>query len=158
MKIKHTLLSLMISSSFFFSLHAASIVDETVKVVYQCDFKEPERVNLMLSTINNLTTEYQQNLIDYEIDIVTLGPCLQYMMKDFKATGFTKMPNLDSTQSRFRSLVSGRDNIRLYACENTMKMKNVKPEQLIDIVKVTPSGIVKIIDDQRKGYSYIKIY
>jgi intracellular sulfur oxidation DsrE/DsrF family protein len=112
----------------------------------------------MLSTINNLTTEYQQNLIDYEIDIVTLGPCLQYMMKDFKSTGFTKMPNLDSTQSRFRSLVSGRDNIRLYACENTMKMKNVKSEQLIDIVKITPSGIGKIIDNQRKGYSYIKIY
>ncbi|HQS67921.1 MAG TPA: DsrE family protein [Sulfuricurvum sp.] len=158
MKTNKLVLLLMTALIVLIPLHAKSISDETVKVVYQCDFKDPERVNLMLSTINNLTTEYQQNLIDYEIDIVTLGPCLQYMMKDFKSTGFTKMPNLDSTQSRFRSLVSGRDNIRLYACENTMKMKNVKSEQLIDIVKITPSGIGKIIDNQRKGYSYIKIY
>lgn len=158
MKTKKIVLSLLTSFSFFIPLHAENISDETVKVVYQCDFKDPERVNLMLNTLNNLVSEYQQNMIDYEIDVVTLGPCLQYVMKDFKSTGFTRMPNLESTQTRFRSLVSGRDNISLYACENTMKMKNVKPEQLLDIVKLTPSGVSKIIDDQRKGYSYIKIY
>lgn len=158
MKTKKIVFSLLTSFLFFIPLHAENIADETVRVVYQCDFKDPERVNLMLSTLNNLVSEYQQNMIDYEIDVVAFGPCLQYMMKDFKSTGFTKMPNLESTQARFRSLVSGRDNIRLYACENTMKMKNVKPEQIIDIVKLTPSGVSKIIDDQRKGYSYIKIY
>ena len=143
---------------FFIPLHAEDMDDETVKVVYQCDFQDPKRVNLMLNTLNNLVSEYQQNLVDYEIDVVTLGPCLQYMMKDFKSTGFKRLPDLEKTQVRFRSLVSGRDNIRLYACENTMKMKKVKPQQLIDIVNLTPSGVVKIIDDQRKGYAYIKIY
>lgn len=158
MKTNKLVLSLMTALIFLIPLHAKSISDETVKVVYQCDFRDPERVNLMLTTLNNLVNEYQQDMIDYEIDVVTFGPCLPYMMKDFKSTGFTRMPELESTQARFRSLVSGRDNIRLYACENTMKMKNVKPEQLIDIVKRTPSGVSKIIDDQRKGYSYIKIY
>lgn len=73
MKTNKLVLLLMTALIVLIPLHAKSISDESVKVVYQCDFKDPERVNLMLSTINNLTTEYQQNLIDYEIDIVTLG-------------------------------------------------------------------------------------
>ena len=158
MKTKKIVSSLMTLLVFFIPLHAKDIDEETVKVVYQCDFQDPKRVNLMLSTLNSLVNQYQQNLVDYEIDVVTLGPCLQYMMKDFNSTGFKKMPNLEKIQTRFRSLVSGVDNIHLYACENTMEMKNVKPQQLIDIVKLTPSGVGKIIDDQRKGYSYIKIY
>ncbi len=158
MKTKKLVLSFMTLFIFFIPMHAEDIADETVKVVYQCDFKDPQRVNLMLSTINNLVSEYQQNLIDYEIDVVALGPCLQYMMKDFKSTDFKRMPDLEKTQVRFSSLVAGRDNIRLYACENTMKMKKVKPEQILDIAHVTPSGVGKIVDDQRKGYAYIKIY
>ncbi|MCJ7764756.1 MAG: DsrE family protein [Thiovulaceae bacterium] len=158
MKTKKLVLSLMTLFIFFIPLHAEDMADETVKIVYQCDFQEPKRVNLMLSTINNLVSEYQQNLIDYEIDVVALGPCLQYMMKDFKSTDFKKLPNLEKTQVRFRSLVSGRDNIRLYACENTMKMKKVKPEQILDIAHVTSSGVGKIVHDQLNGYAYIKIY
>lgn len=158
MNTKKLVLSLMTLFVYFIPLQAEDSKDEMVKVVYQCDFEEPERINLMLSTINNLVNEYQQNLIDYEIDIVTLGPCLQYMMKYFNATDFKKMPDFEKLQVRFRSLAAGRDNIHFYACENTMKIKKVKPEQLIDIAKITPSGVGKIIDDQRKGYSYIKIY
>ena len=139
--------------------------DETVKVVYQCDFPDAPRVHLMLNTLNNAIEYYQNTLTDYEIDVVVLGPCLQYMMKDFKGSGFEEMPYLthggpadNGTTGRFKSLkITGGENVKFFACENTMKKKNVKPEQLLDIVKTTPAGIIKAIELQRQGYAYIKI-
>ena len=139
--------------------------DDTVKVVYQCDFADPKRVHLMLNTLNNAVKYYQKKMIDYKIDVVALGPCLQYFMKNFKGTGFAKKPYLNhggpigkGTTSRFKSLkLLADDNIELYACQNTMEKKKVKPAQILDDVELTPAGIIKIIDLQREGYSYIKI-
>jgi intracellular sulfur oxidation DsrE/DsrF family protein len=139
--------------------------EDVVKVVYQCDFPQPKRIHLMLNTLNNAIEYYNKNLIQYEIDVVALGPCLQYLMKDFKGTGFAKKPYLKKggptgagTAARFKNLqLTGGDNIKFFACQNTMKKKKVKKEQLSDFVKVTPAGVIKVIDLQREGYAYIKI-
>ncbi|MFT5660054.1 MAG: intracellular sulfur oxidation DsrE/DsrF family protein [Sulfurimonas sp.] len=139
--------------------------DDTVNVVYQCDFADPKRVHLMLNTLNNAVKHYREHFIDFELDIVALGPCLQYVMKDFKDTGYMRKPYINNggptgkgTSSRLKDLQQlGGDNIQMYACGNTMKKKNVKPEQIADYVKLTPAGIIKIIDLQREDYAYIKI-
>lgn len=130
---------------------------DTKKIVYQCDFADDKRVDLMINTLNNVVTEYQKTLTDHEINIVALGPCLQYFMKDYKGTGFVEMPYTKPAQARLRSLLATSGNINLFACGNTMKQKNVTPDQLLDVVKQTPGGITKVIEDQEKGYSYIKI-
>jgi len=156
------LLAMMVVPSFASSDESA---DDTVKVVYQCDFDDPKRVHQMLNTLNNAVKYYNKHLIDYEIDVVALGPCLQYVMKDFKGTGFTKKPYLDhggptgaGTSSRISSLKQlAGDNMKIFACHNTMNKKHVKPEQISDYAKVTPAGVIKIIDLQREGYAYIKI-
>ncbi len=157
-----TLLSLMVTPSF---AHDNNDEDDTVKVVYQCDFADPKRVHLMLNTLNNAVKYYNKHMIDFEIDIVALGPCLQYMMKDFNDTGFAAKPYLthggptgSGIIPRFKNLQqTGGDNIIMYACNNTMKKKNVKAEQLEDYANVTPAGVIKAIDLQREGYAYIKI-
>lgn len=139
--------------------------DDTVNVVYQCDFADPKRVHLMLNTLNNAVQYYREKFIDFEIDIVALGPCLQYMMKDFKGTGYVKKPYIDhggptgkGTASRMKVLKQlGGDNIKLFACGNTMRKKNVKPEQISDSIEITAAGVIKIIDLQREGYAYMKI-
>lgn len=150
-------LSLLTVLMAFSSLSAADTKKETTKIVYQCDFPDDKRVDLMINTLNNVVTEYQKSLTDYEIDVVALGPCLQYFMKDYKGTGFVEMPYTKPTQTRLRSLVATSGNINLFACGNTMKQKNVVATQLLDIVKTTPGGITKVIEDQENGYSYVKI-
>ena len=139
--------------------------DDVVKIVYQCDFPDVQRVHLMLNTLNNAVKYYEKNMIQYQIDVVALGPCLQYVMKDFKETGFAAMPYLDhggptgdGTRSRIKSLkLLGGDNITFFACQNTMEKRNVKASQIAENVELTPSGIVKVVDDQRDGFAYIKI-
>ena len=154
------LLAMMVLPSF-----ANDNEDDTVKIVYQCDFADVKRVHLMLNTLNNAVKYYNKRLIDFEIDIVALGPCLQYVMKDFKNTGFVRKPYINhggptgaGTASRIASLKQlGGDNIKMFACHNTMKKKNVKEAQIADYVEVTPAGIIKTVDLQREGYAYIKI-
>ena len=156
------LLAMMVTPSF---AQDNDDEDSTVKVVYQCDFADPKRVHLMLNTLNNAVKYYNKNMIDYEIDIVALGPCLQYVMKDFKGTGFQEKPYIHhggptgaGTASRIASLKQlGGDNIKMFACHNTMNKKHVKPEQISDYAEVTPAGIIKAVDLQREGFAYIKI-
>lgn len=139
--------------------------DDATTIVYQCDFTDPQRVHLMLNTINNAVKHYQKNFIDFKIEVVALGPCLQYVMKDFKGTGFVKMPYIDNggptgagTASRFKMLQQlGGDGFEIIACGNTMENNKVKPEQIADDVTIVPSGLVTIVDRQREGYAYIKI-
>lgn len=139
--------------------------DGVVRVVYQCDFPDVARVHLMLNTLNNAIKYFEKNLIEYEIDVVALGPCLQYVMKDFTGTGYAAKPYLDhggptgeGTRSRFKALkLLGSDNLSFFACKNTMDKRNVKDSQIADDVQITPAGIIKVVDDQRKGFAYIKI-
>jgi len=139
--------------------------DDVIKVVYQCDFADITRMHMMLNTLNNVVKVYQSRSEAFEIDIVAFGPCLQYVMKDFKGTDFEKKPYIDrggpeknGTSGRIKSLLmKAGDNMKIIACENTMKKRNVKAEQMEDYVEFTPSGIIKVIDLQREGYVYIKI-
>lgn len=144
---------------------AAQDDSDTVKLVYPLDFPDVKRVHFMLNTLNNLVKHYQKNLVDYEISLVAYGGGLQYVMKDFKGTGFTQMPYLthggpvgNGTQGRMASLKQlAGDNLRIFVCGNTMEKKNVKKEQLQPYTEVTPGGVLKLIELQREGAAYIKI-
>ncbi len=144
---------------------AAQDNSDTVKVVYPLDFPDVKRVHFMLNTLNNLVTHYQKNLIDYEISIAVYGAGLQYVMKDFKDTGFVQMPYLsyggpvdNGTQGRIAALKQlAGDNLRIFVCENTMEKKHVKKEQLQTYSEVTPGGVLKLIELQREGAAYVKI-
>lgn len=135
------------------------------KVVYQCDFANPKRVHLMLNTLNNVVKHYQSTGVDYEVNLVVLGPCLQYIMKDYKGTGFVKKPYINhggplgnGTMGRLKSLLlTAGDNLKITSCINTMEKKNVKESQIEDFAEFTQSGIIKVIDLEDEGYAYIKI-
>ncbi len=139
--------------------------DDVIKIVYQCDFSDITRMHMMLNTLNNVVKNYQNRSQAYKIDIVAFGPCLQYVMKDFKGTKFERKPYIDrggpeknGTLGRIKNLhMKTGKNMKIIACENTMKKRNVKAEQMEDYVEFTPSGIIKVIDLQRKGYAYIKV-
>ncbi|WP_418641114.1 hypothetical protein [Sulfurimonas sp. ST-27] len=164
-KLSTVALLMLLGTGLYAQNSDAEEENDVVKIVYQCDFPDIQRIHLMLNTINNAASYFDKNLIPYEINVVAFGPCLQYMMKDFKGTGFVKMPYCEhggptgaGTVSRFKSLKQlGGDNINFFACGNTMKKKHVKDEQLQDYVKKTPAGIIKIVNLQRQGCAYVKI-
>jgi len=165
MKFKKVLLAVIAAVMMMAVPATAQENTNPVKVVYALDFPDVKRVHLMLNTLNNLVGHYQKNVIDYEISLVAYGPGLQYVMKDFKGTGFVGKPYLkrggpagNGTQGRLDALKQlAGDNLTVFACGNTMTKKNVKKEQLLPYTEVTPGGILKLIELQGEGAAYIKI-
>lgn len=169
MKLKKLVQSLTLAATLLVAVPVTSTLQAAengvIKVVYPLDFPDVKRVHFMLNTLNNLIKHYQSTMTEYEVSVVAYGPGLQYVMKNFKGTGFVGKPYLkhggpigNGTDGRFAALKAlAGDNLRVYACENTMTKKKVSPSQLKDYVEVTPGGILKLIELQRQGASYIKI-
>jgi len=165
MRFKKIFLVLISTFLLVIPASAQSDEDETVKIVYQCDFPDVKRVHFMLNTLGNVVKYYQKKFIDFELDVVFLGPGLQYMMKDFKGTGYARKPYLThggptgkGTKDRFDNLkATGGDSVNFYVCKNTMKKKNVKAEQIDDKAEIVPAGVIKIVELQQEGAAYIKI-
>lgn len=170
MKIAQLLKSMAVAVTLLVAVPLTSTLqaadnDSRVKVVYPLDFPDIKRVHFMLNTLNNLVKHYQSTMTEFEINVVAYGPGLQYVMKNFKGTGFAEKPYIkhggpvgNGSSGRFAALESlGGDSFKVYACENTMTKKKVTKAHLNDYVKVTPGGVLKIIELQREGAALIKI-
>ena len=170
MKINKLIKSLALAATLLVALPLTSTLqaaedDGVVRVVYPLDFADIKRVHFMINTVNNLVKHFQSNLTEYEISIVGYGPGIQYMMKDFKGTGFVGKPYLKQggpttkgSDGRFAALKAlAGDSLQFFACKNTMTKKKVLDKQLKSYVKVTPAGVLKLIQLQSAGAAYIKI-
>jgi intracellular sulfur oxidation DsrE/DsrF family protein len=49
-----------------------------------------------------------------------------------------------------------KEGIKMVVCENTMKQKKIKKEQLLPFMQTVPMGIGEIVLKQEQGWSYIK--
>jgi intracellular sulfur oxidation DsrE/DsrF family protein len=46
--------------------------------------------------------------------------------------------------------------VRFVVCENTMKQRNISKAEFIPEVEYTPAGIVELVEQQERGWMYIK--
>ena len=163
--INSSFLVLTITSFVLFSQQLHAKGPSKTKIVYPLDFVDVKRVHFMINTLNNLVKHYQDNLIDYEISVVAYGPGVQYMLTSDKASGFKIMPYINhggptgnGTAGRLKALKQlAGDAIEFYVCGNTMKKKKVSKEMLFPYTKVTPAGVLKVIQLQQEGAAVIKI-
>jgi len=56
--------------------------EEVLKVVYHADFANPRRYSAMLTSINNMVTHYQNELIDYDVRIVFVSHGIRFLTND----------------------------------------------------------------------------
>jgi intracellular sulfur oxidation DsrE/DsrF family protein len=57
-------------------------------------------------------------------------------------------------KGKVETLMTG--GMKMGACQITMKRQNIKPEELIEGLPPIPSGVVRVMELQEKGYAYIK--
>ena len=79
------LMSLLLLGSTLFAIsHTANASDDddTVKVVYHADFADPRRFSAMLTSINNMITYYQDELVEYDVRIVFNAHGIRYVTDD----------------------------------------------------------------------------
>ena len=135
--------------------------DAVAKVVYHADFSEPKRFSAMLQNIFNMTTTYENELMDYDIRIVFLSKGIRFVTRDnLKGTPFEAgkefVKQREDLIKRLASLQEIR-GVKLELCAITQKMMGLDQSALIPGVKLVTSGVVQIAKLQSKGFAYLKV-
>jgi len=139
----------------------ASASDDVAKVVYHADFSDPRRFSAMLTSINNMVTVYQNELMEYDVRIVFVASGIRFLTDDkLENTPFAADAALEerraNLQGRLTSLNSVQ-GVKLELCEITRSQLKLPDDKLYKGVEKVPSGVVRIAELQDQGFAYIKI-
>lgn len=155
------LLMAMLSPLFLSYSGSAHAEDEVTKVVYHADFADPRRFSAMLTSINNMVTYYQSELLEYDVRIVFVAHGIRFLTGDeLKKTPFAAdaalLERRDELAGRLKSL-NEVQGVKLELCEITRSQIGLPKEKLSSGVESVPSGVVRIAELQHQGFAYIKI-
>ncbi len=131
------------------------------KVVYHADFADPRRFSAMLTSINNMVSHYESNLLEYDVRIVFVAHGIRFVTGNpLKDTPFAE----DKELAERRKNLHGRLNtlrdvygVKLELCNITRRGIGLPEDDLYDGIELVESGVVRIAQLQRDGFSYLKI-
>ena len=120
----------------------------THKLAIQVDQNDKAVMDLALNNAKNVIDFYKTKGEKVAVEIVTYGPGLHMLRVD-----------TSPVKDRIAVMSLENANITFAACGNTQvnqsKAEN-KPVVLISEAKVTPSGVVRLMELQKQGYAYLR--
>jgi len=123
----------------------AAAADDVHKVAIQVNSDDKKTVTIALNNAKNVIKHYGVGFV--EVEIVAYGPGLVLFKKD----------------SPYKDRLVGLNaygNVHFGVCRNTMNKMNLTKEGLIAEAfvqdAIVPSGVVRLMELQEAGYSYIK--
>jgi intracellular sulfur oxidation DsrE/DsrF family protein len=143
-------LSAQISSSAKISAPAknSAATNQPHRLVIQVDVNDPAVMNLALNNMNNVAQHYREIGQKVEIEVVAFGPGL-HMLRD----------DTSPVKARIKSMSEIMPQLVFSACGNTrenMTRAEAKDIPLIPQAKVVKSGVVRIMELQERGWSYLR--
>lgn len=118
------------------------------RVVIQVSTNDAATMNLALSNAKNAVDYYAEKGAKAEVEIVAYGPGLHMLRED-------SSPVI----GRIAALKESMPTVRFSACNNTkkgMEKAEGKPIKLIPEAVVVPAGVVRLMERQEEGWSYIR--
>ena len=118
------------------------------RLVLQVNSNDPAMMNLALNNATNVVQYYRDLGQPVSIEIVTFGPGLHMLRED-----------TSPVKSRIEVLALSSPEISFKACGNTqenMKKAEQKNITLIPQAQTVSSGVVRVIELQEQGWSYVK--
>lgn len=118
------------------------------QVAIHVDDNDAKVMNLALNNAKNVLDYYQSKGETITIEIVTYGPGLHMLRAD-----------TSPVKQRIAEMSLAAPEISFAACNNTqvnMSRQEGKEVVLVSEARVVPSGVVRLIELQEKGYSYIR--
>ncbi len=124
------------------------------------DFGAPRRFSAMLTSIYNMVTTYENELMDYDVRIVMLSRGIRFVTTDkLKGTPFEEDKALaESRKNLMTRLNSLREvfGVKLALCEITRVAVKLDKDKIMPGVELVPSGVVEVARLQSEGFSYLK--
>ena len=110
------------------------------KVVFQVSDDDPGKWNLTLNNVRNVQTDLGADRVT--VEVVAYGPGIGLLQAD-------------SVVAQRVAEALGQ-NVRIVACENTMKAKQLTAADMLPKIGYVAAGVVELIQRQADGYAYIK--
>ena len=118
------------------------------QLVLQVNTNDPATMNLALNNATNVAQFYKDLGEKVNIEIVTFGPGL-HMLRD----------DTSPVKARIETLALSTPEISFKACGNTqqnMQKAESKNISLIPQAQVVSSGVVRVMELQEKGWTYVR--
>ena len=118
------------------------------RVAIHVDDNDAKVMNLALNNAKNVVDYYQSKGESVAIEIVTYGPGLHMLRAD-----------TSPVKHRIAEMSLAIPQIAFSACGNTqvnMAKQEGREVALVSEARVVPSGVVRLIELQEKGYAYIR--
>ena len=118
------------------------------RLVLQVNTNEPATMNLALNNATNVAQYYKDLGEKVTIEVVTFGPGL-HMLRD----------DTSPVKARIKAIKESTPAISFKACGNTqenMHKAENKEIPLIPEAKVVKSGVVRVMELQERGWTYVK--
>jgi uncharacterized protein len=118
------------------------------RLVLQVNTNEPAMMNLALNNATNVAQYYKDLGEKVTIEVVTFGPGL-HMLRD----------DTSPVKARIKAISESTPAISFKACGNTQEnMHKVENKEipLIPEATVVKSGVVRVMELQEKGWTYVK--
>ena len=120
------------------------------RLVIQVDQNDPAVMNLALNNATNVIEYYRAKGEDVNVDVVTYGPGLHMLRAD-----------TSPVQDRIKNLKDHAfpSKIQFSACNNTkegMEKNEGHPITVLSEAVIVPSGVVRLMELQEKGWSYVR--
>jgi len=161
MKLLPVVLSILIIACLSLVYRPAFAADDAARVVYHADFSDPRRFSAMLTSINNMVTYYNNELLDFDVRIVFVSHGIRFLTEDkLKNTPFTADAALEERRANLRGRLATLNNVhgvKLELCDITRSEIELSKDVLYEGVETVPSGVVRIAELQSEGFAYIKI-
>jgi intracellular sulfur oxidation DsrE/DsrF family protein len=120
------------------------------RLLIQVDQNDPAVMNLALNNATNVIEYYRGKGEDVSVDVVAYGPGLHMLRAD-----------TSPVQDRIKNLkeIAFPSKIQFSACNNTkegMEKKEGHPINVVSEAVIVPSGVVRLMELQEKGWSYVR--
>ena len=130
------------------TIAATAAAKQAHRLVLQVNSDEPEVMTLALNNAANVERHYTGLGEKIEIEIVAFGPGL-HMFRD----------DTSPVKDRIKAMAEKTSSITFKACGNTqenMAKKENKPIHLVSQASVVKSGVVRVMELQEQGWSYVR--
>ena len=110
------------------------------KIVIQVSDSDPARWNLALNNAKNLQDDVGAAHVD--IEIVVYGPGIGMLALESPAG------------TRINEAMKA--NIKVIACENTMRGQKLTRDDMLPAISYVPAGVTEIMTKQSEGWAYLR--
>jgi intracellular sulfur oxidation DsrE/DsrF family protein len=121
---------------------------KTHKVAIQVNQNDKAVMNLALNNVKNIIGYYKDKGEEVTIEVVTYGPGLHMLRSD-----------TSPVKNRIVPMSLEHRNVTFVACANTQANQSKaegKDVPIMSEAKIMPSGVVRLMELQEQGYTYIR--